>query len=195
MSWSPRFQTRTPRFAAGVPTGGSQGTFIEVTVSAVEATDEGRLCTIFLRDVNQREKAERELRKLRTEHLNWQEEVSRRIGLGKIEFIGDSAEMRAIAKSIKVVANTDATVLLTGETGTGKELIAKALHNASGRKDKLLIIVNCAALPSELIESELFGHEMGAFTSATAQRKGRFELADGGTIFLATSGTALSNWT
>lgn len=156
---------------------------IEVTVSPVETAQEC-LYTIFLRDVNEREKAEQTLRKLQAEHLNWQEEISRRVGLGHIEIIGNSVEMRAISRSIEMVANTDATVLLSGETGTGKELIAKALHNASGRKDRMLIIVNCAALPSELIESELFGHEMGAFTGATAQRKGRFELADGGTIFL-----------
>lgn len=100
------------------------------------------------------------------------------------EIIGDSAEMAAIYEQIDLVAATDATVLLIGETGTGKELIARALHQCSARKDKLLVIVNCAALPAELIESELFGHEKGAFTGATAQRKGRFELADGGTIFL-----------
>ncbi len=92
--------------------------------------------------------------------------------------------MRRLFAHVEQVAGTDTTVLLTGETGTGKELIAHALHSSSVRKDRLLVKVNCAALPAELIESELFGHEKGAFTGAIAQRKGRFELADGGTLFL-----------
>src|SRR5262249_10809529 len=79
---------------------------------------------------------------------------------------------------------TDATVLVTGETGTGKELIARAVHSASPRRDKPLIKVNCAALPAGLVESELFGHEKGAFSGAIARRVGRFELAHGGTLFL-----------
>ncbi len=82
------------------------------------------------------------------------------------------------------VASTDSTVLLAGETGTGKSVIARAIHDMSERRDKLFVPVNCAALPGELVESELFGHEKGAFTGATTQRKGRFELADGGTLFL-----------
>jgi transcriptional regulator with GAF, ATPase, and Fis domain len=82
------------------------------------------------------------------------------------------------------VAATDTTVLIEGETGTGKELVARALHNRSHRADSVLVKVNCAALSSDLIESELFGHEKGAFTGATQQREGRFELADGGTLFL-----------
>ncbi|MFO1351401.1 MAG: sigma 54-interacting transcriptional regulator [Gammaproteobacteria bacterium] len=86
--------------------------------------------------------------------------------------------------NLQKVAGGDTTVLLLGETGTGKELLARAIHSLSPRKDKLLVKMNCAALPSELIESELFGHEKGAFTGATTSRKGRFELADGGTLFL-----------
>jgi transcriptional regulator with GAF, ATPase, and Fis domain len=82
------------------------------------------------------------------------------------------------------VAPTDSTVLVLGETGTGKELIARAVRSASKRKDKPLIKLNCSALPTGLVESELFGHEKGAFTGATEKRTGRFELADGGTIFL-----------
>jgi transcriptional regulator with GAF, ATPase, and Fis domain len=92
--------------------------------------------------------------------------------------------MRGVFEHIQKVAAADTTVLLLGETGTGKELIASAIHNLSPCKGKLLVKMNCAALPSELIESELFGHEKGAFTGATTQRKGRFELADGGTLFL-----------
>ena len=89
-----------------------------------------------------------------------------------------------VLAQVGLVAPTDASVLITGETGTGKELIARAVHSASPRKDKPLIKVNCAALPAGLVESELFGHEKGAFSGAIARRQGRFELADGGTIFL-----------
>jgi transcriptional regulator with GAF, ATPase, and Fis domain len=85
---------------------------------------------------------------------------------------------------LEQVAETDSTVLIQGETGTGKELFVRAIHNLSSRKTQPLVKVNCAALPHELVESELFGHERGAFTGATEQRKGRFELADKGTIFL-----------
>jgi len=100
------------------------------------------------------------------------------------EMIGDSAPMLVVKQTIDRVAPTDARVLITGENGTGKELVARWLHVKSGRKDKPLIEVNCAAIPSELIESELFGHEKGAFTSAHKSRSGKFEQAHGGTIFL-----------
>ncbi len=98
--------------------------------------------------------------------------------------VGQSLAIRRVLKAVETVAPTDAGVLLSGETGTGKELIVHALHNLSPRKDKALIKVNCAALPAGLIESELFGHEKGAFTGALARKIGRFEMADGGTIFL-----------
>lgn len=98
--------------------------------------------------------------------------------------IGESPALQKTLKMIEQVAPTDSTVLITGETGTGKELVAQAIHQLSPRKDKPLITVNCAALPPTLIESELFGHEKGAFTNATARKLGRFELANGGTIFL-----------
>lgn len=102
----------------------------------------------------------------------------------KYEMIGESGSIKKIHEMISRVAPTDARVLITGENGTGKELVAHAIHENSQRSSAPLIEVNCAAIPSELIESELFGHEKGAFTSAIRQKKGNFELADGGTLFL-----------
>lgn len=102
----------------------------------------------------------------------------------KYEMIGESGSIKKIHEMISRVAPTDARVLITGENGTGKELVAHAIHENSQRSNAPLIEVNCAAIPSELIESELFGHEKGAFTSAIKQKKGNFELADGGTLFL-----------
>jgi DNA-binding NtrC family response regulator len=98
--------------------------------------------------------------------------------------VGQSASMRAIYDMVARVADSPSTVLITGESGTGKELIAKALHRGSSRRDKPLIKVNCAAIPKDLVESELFGYERGAFTGAVGSKPGRFELADGGTLFL-----------
>lgn len=100
------------------------------------------------------------------------------------EIISKSKKFKKVLQQVEQVAPTDATVLINGESGTGKELIARAIHNLSSRKRKPLVKVNCAALPANLIESELFGHERGAFTGAIQQKVGRFELADGGTIFL-----------
>jgi two-component system nitrogen regulation response regulator NtrX len=100
------------------------------------------------------------------------------------DIIGDSEAIKKIQELIERVAPTDARVLITGANGTGKELVARRIHELSKRGDKSLIEVNCAAIPSELIESELFGHEKGSFTSAVKQRKGKFEQADGGTLFL-----------
>jgi two-component system nitrogen regulation response regulator NtrX len=100
------------------------------------------------------------------------------------EMVGDSAAIQQVREIIAKVASTDARVLITGSNGTGKELVARSLHENSNRAEGPFIEVNCAAIPSELIESELFGHEKGAFTSAIKQRKGKFEQADGGTIFL-----------
>ncbi|RAK64692.1 sigma-54-dependent Fis family transcriptional regulator [Hymenobacter edaphi] len=100
------------------------------------------------------------------------------------DFVGGSQVMQQVFVRVEQVAPTDSTVLITGETGTGKELVARALHNFSPRKERALIKINCAALPAQLIESELFGHEKGAFTGAHDRRIGKFELADGGTIFL-----------
>ena len=100
------------------------------------------------------------------------------------EIVGTSAALRAALKQVEVVAPTESTVLILGETGTGKELIARAIHTISSRSSRPFVKLNCAAIPSGLLESELFGHEKGAFTGAVAQRIGRFELAHGGTIFL-----------
>jgi DNA-binding NtrC family response regulator len=102
----------------------------------------------------------------------------------KYEIIGNSASLNSILEMVDKVAPTDARVLITGENGTGKELIAHRIHERSNRNNAPFIEVNCAAIPSELIESELFGHEKGSFTSAIKQKKGNFELADGGTLFL-----------
>ncbi len=100
------------------------------------------------------------------------------------EIVGESPALKRLLDQLERVAATDSTVLILGETGTGKELVARAIHMRSQRRERPLIKVNCAALPRELVESELFGHEKGAFTGATQQRRGRFELADGGTLFL-----------
>jgi len=100
------------------------------------------------------------------------------------EIIGKSAPLTAVLRRVSQVANTDATVLIQGETGTGKELFARALHNLSTRRKRALIKINCATLPGTLIESELFGHEKGSFTGAVERRIGKFELAEGGTVFL-----------
>ena len=98
--------------------------------------------------------------------------------------VGKSPAIQRVLDQVAIVAPTDSTVLLHGETGTGKELIARAIHNLSSRSERPYVRMNCAAIPSGLLESELFGHERGAFTGALMQRKGRFELADGGSLFL-----------
>ncbi|MFQ5641678.1 MAG: sigma 54-interacting transcriptional regulator, partial [bacterium] len=154
---------------------------IEATVSQVEVSG-NKLYTIILRDINDRKQTEEELNKLHLEKVYLQQEIISEYNFEEI--IGASTAMRKVFQNIEKVAATDSTVLLTGETGTGKELIARAIHNLSSRKERVLVKVNCAALPPGLVESELLGHEKGAFTGATARKKGRFELADGGTIFL-----------
>jgi transcriptional regulator with GAF, ATPase, and Fis domain len=128
------------------------------------------------------EENERLRQQLAAENEYLQEEVRDAGDFGEI--VGQSAGLRAALALVDQVAGTDAPVLLLGETGTGKELLARAIHQRSGRRDRPLVAINCAALPPTLIESELFGHEKGAFTGATQARPGRFELADGGTLFL-----------
>jgi formate hydrogenlyase transcriptional activator len=126
---------------------------------------------------------------LEEENRYLQEEIGTEYNLEEI--IGRSPAMKQVFRAIETVAPTDATVLILGETGTGKELVARALHNLSSRRRRALVKVNCAALPAGLIESELFGHEKGAFTGALARRIGRFELANDGTIFLDEIGDLL----
>ncbi|QFY44102.1 PAS domain S-box protein [Candidatus Methylospira mobilis] len=154
---------------------------IEATLSPLSVDGEQRY-TVILRDVNERKQAEQTLTRLQQEKGYLQEFINTEHNLGDI--VSASAEMQAVFEQVRMVAITDTPVLLLGETGTGKELLARAIHELSDRRAALLVKVNCAALPSELIESELFGHEKGAFTGATQQRKGRFELANGGTLFL-----------
>src|SRR5271157_1642801 len=100
------------------------------------------------------------------------------------DIVGESAALRKVLDQVAIVAPTDSTVLLHGETGTGKELVARAIHKLSPRGERTFVRLNCAAIPSGLVESELFGHEKGAFTGALMQKRGRFELADRGTLFL-----------
>jgi DNA-binding NtrC family response regulator len=121
-------------------------------------------------------------RRIESENVNLREQIEHKFGLENI--IGESPAMRVVFETVQQVAPSRATVLITGETGTGKELIAKAIHNLSPRKNGPFIAVHAAALPTSLLESELFGHEKGAFTGAVERRIGRFELADGGTLFL-----------
>ena len=137
--------------------------------------------TMFL-DVTDRVLMEREKARLAAENIYLQEEIKSVHNFEEI--IGQSPALLDALEKVNRVAKTDATVLITGETGTGKELIARAIHSASPRRDKPLIKLNCAALPAGLVESELFGHEKGAFSGAISRRVGRFELANGGTIFL-----------
>ena len=127
--------------------------------------------------------------RLEQENIYLQEEIKREHRFEEI--IGQSNELQYILRRVEEIAPTDTTVLISGETGTGKELIARAIHSASSRKERPLLIVNCATLPSNLIESELFGHEKGAFSGAIAQRIGRFEISDGATIVLDEIGELL----
>jgi two-component system response regulator AtoC len=154
--------------------------------SAVQAMRKGALhyltkpirydeLALVLRHAVAGERARREVSRLRGE-------LERAAGFD--ELVGSSPELRQVMALVEQVAPTDATVLIRGETGTGKELVARALHRRSPRKDRPFVAVNCSAVPRELMESEFFGHEKGAFTGAVARRAGRFEQADGSTLFL-----------
>ncbi len=130
---------------------------------------------VVLRHAVAGERARRDLERLRGE-------LERAAGFE--ELVGSSAAMQEVFRLVERVAGADATVLLRGETGTGKELVARAVHRRSPRRDGPFVAVNCTAVPRELMESEFFGHEKGAFTGAAARRHGRFEQAEGGTLFL-----------
>ncbi len=161
--------------------GESEDFLAEATLSRFEV--KGRtFYTIILRNVSERIEAEQKILLLSQESEYLREEINTLEGFEDI--IGQSKSLIKVLRDVEQVADTDSTVLILGETGTGKELIARAIHKSSRRRDKHLIKVNCAAIPSTLIESELFGHEQGAFTGATRKREGRFSIADGSTIFL-----------
>jgi formate hydrogenlyase transcriptional activator len=143
--------------------------------------EQGRLTRWYVAgtDIEDRKQAEQ---RLHNENIALREEIDRASMFEEI--VGTSPALRAVLSRVSKVAPTDSTVLITGETGTGKELIARAVHKRSKRSSQAFVGVNCAAIPRDLIASELFGHEKGAFTGATQRRSGRFELAEGGTIFL-----------
>jgi PAS domain S-box-containing protein len=171
------------------------GRALRVEYTSTPIVDEGAVvgAVIVFRDISERKVQEEKLRqaleenaalreRLEKENAYLQEEILTHAN--HHEIMGKSAAVKKILQQIDLVAPTDASVLVTGESGTGKELVARAIHQASQRRDRPLIRVNCAAIPRELFESEFFGHVRGAFTGALRDRVGRFELADGGTIFL-----------
>ena len=143
---------------------------------------DGKYTRTMLVDVTDRVLAEQERNRLQQQNLYLREEIESEYNFEEI--VGRSAALQKVLRDTERVAATEASVLIIGETGTGKELVARAIHARSSRKDKPLVKVNCAALASGLVESEFFGHEKGAFTGASERRIGRFELAHGGTIFL-----------
>jgi PAS domain S-box-containing protein len=165
---------------------------VEISLSPLE-TEEGTLVSGAVRDITQRKLAEdnlqnavAEIKKLKDQL--YEENVALKEEIDKAsmfeEIVGESLALHSILALVAKVAPTDSTVLVTGETGTGKELVARAIHKRSHRASRAFVSVNCAVIPPSLIASELFGHEKGAFTGATQRRLGRFELAEGGTIFL-----------
>ncbi|GAB5398801.1 MAG: hypothetical protein Aureis2KO_03860 [Aureisphaera sp.] len=162
---------------------GSEGrsTRHEATVSQVEH-NQSVLFVLILRNIEDRLQAEKTIEKLTSETQYLKSEIDQLTTRNGI--IAEAPAMKNVLQQIEHVAATSATVLITGETGTGKELVARAIHNASERRTQSLIRINCGAIPENLIESELFGHVKGAFTGAGQDRKGRFLLADKGTLFL-----------
>jgi PAS domain S-box-containing protein len=163
-----------------LPVGGKEFP-AEATLSRFEIERQS-FYSLILRNINDRLEADRKLHSLAAEAAYLREEIKNLCGFDEI--LGRSRAMKRVLEDVEQVAVTDTTVLILGETGTGKELIARAIHGASRRRDKPLITINCAAVPAALMESEFFGHERGAFTGATQKREGRFALADHGTIFL-----------
>ncbi|MGH7827751.1 MAG: sigma-54-dependent Fis family transcriptional regulator [Candidatus Binatia bacterium] len=163
-----------------LPVGGKEFP-AEATLSRFEIERQS-FYSVILRNINERLEADRKIHSLAAEAEYLREEIKSLFGFDAI--LGQSEALKRVLEDIEQVAVTDTTVLILGETGTGKELIARAIHGASRRRDKPLITINCAAIPAALMESEFFGHEKGAFTGATQRREGRFALADHGTIFL-----------
>lgn len=160
---------------------GGQSFPAEATLSRFDLHRQ-KFTTLILRNIHDRIKAEEKIQSLTAEAELLRAELQ---SLHQDDaLLGGSPAFRRVLQDIAQVAKTGATVLITGETGTGKELVARAIHMASTRRERPLVTVNCAAMPATLIESELFGHEQGAFTGATKMREGRFSLADKGTIFL-----------
>src|ERR1700726_640996 len=161
---------------------GKDGTYRWFLIRRNPLRDEqGRITCWYVAatDIEDRKQAEQ---RLQDENVALREEIDRASMFEEI--VGISPALHAVLSRVSKVAPTDSTVLITGETGTGKELIARAVHRRSRRSSRAFVSVNCAAIPPDLIASELFGHEKGAFTGATQRRSGRFELAEGGTIFL-----------
>lgn len=154
---------------------------VDIMLGPVEGPN-GRLILSVIRDLSQKREAEEALRRSEQEKRYLEEELSTTHQFEEI--IGESAGLKRVLKQVETVAATDATVLILGETGTGKELIARAIHELSPRRERAFVKLNCSAIPSGLLESELFGHEKGAFTGAIAQKIGRLELAHQGTFFL-----------
>jgi len=154
---------------------------VDIMLGPMEGAD-GPLVLAVIRDLSQKKKDEEALRRVEQENIALRDEIDKT--LMSEEIVCASPSLRAVLERVASVAPTDSTVLITGETGTGKELIARAIHKQSQRSSRVFVSVNCAAIPRDLIASELFGHEKGAFTGATQRRLGRFELAEGGTIFL-----------
>ena len=166
-------------YNTGVPRFSSDGTFLGYIGSAIDIT-ERKESEVALQTAH--EELHQLKHQLEAENISLQQELQLDEKFGEI--VGHSDAIKYVLFKINQVAPTDSTVLITGETGTGKELAARAIHGASPRTDKPLIKLNCGALSPTLIESELFGHEKGAFTGAVGRKQGRFELANGGTIFL-----------
>jgi PAS domain S-box-containing protein len=169
------------------------GSRVSVLIGATLFHEGGKDGVAFVLDLSEQKRAEAEIRALKDqlykENLALRDEVEQTAMFDEI--IGTSNPLKVVLSRIAKVAPTDSSVLITGETGTGKERVARAIHKKSRRTERAFVSVNCAAIPHDLIPSELFGHEKGAFTGATQKRLGRFELADGGTIFLDEVGDLL----